>query len=259
MSHTVVGIFDSASEAQTAVNQLQQNGFNEENIDYTPGKTGSYSESANTHEDDNENGITRFFKNLFGDDDESTRYSRVAENGYVVSVYTTSEEEADNARNIMDQYGAVDVDEKDREYMSKNMTGTDSDSITNEGRKIPIIEEKMQVGKKVVETGGVRLRSRIIEKPVEETIRLRKEHVTVERNKVNRPVNDTDFFDFKEGTTEFKEHAEVPVVSKKAEVVEEVSLDKTVDHQDETIRDKVRRTEVDVEDLDKDDNRRNNL
>jgi hypothetical protein len=49
------------------------------------------------------------------------------------------------------------------------------------------------VGKKVVETGGVRLHSRIIEKPVEETIRLREEHVNVKRTKVDRPATDDDF------------------------------------------------------------------
>jgi stress response protein YsnF len=105
------------------------------------------------------------------------------------------------------------------------------------------------VGKKVVETGGVRLRSRIIEKPVEETIRLREEHVNVERRKVDREATDADFNNFKDETIEVREHGEVPVVNKNVKVVEEVSVNKTVDQREETIRDNVRRKEVDVENV----------
>ena len=46
-----------------------------------------------------------------------------------------------------------------------------------------------------------------------------------------------------------RETAEVPVVSKEARVVEEVSLDKEITERQETIRDTVRNTEVDVEQI----------
>jgi stress response protein YsnF len=101
-----------------------------------------------------------------------------------------------------------------------------------------------------VERGGVRVHSRIVEKPVEKTIRLREEHVYVERNKVDKPVTDADLNEFKEGTIDVREHAEVPVVTKETNVVEEVSVNKTVGEREETIRDNVRRKEVDVEDVD---------
>ena len=93
----------------------------------------------------------------------------------------------------------------------------------------------MQVGKKEVQTGGVRLRSRIIEKPVEENLRLREEHVRVERNTVDKPATEADFNNFKE-----------------ARVVEEISLNKEVEHRKETVRDTVRKTEVDMEELARD-------
>ena len=112
-----------------------------------------------------------------------------------------------------------------------------------------MVEENLEVGKKVVETGGVRLRSRIIEKPVEETIRLREEHVNVERTKVNRAAIDADFDNFKDETIEVREHGEMPVINKNAKVVEEVSINKTVNQREETVRDKVRRKEVDVENV----------
>jgi stress response protein YsnF len=58
---------------------------------------------------------------------------------------------------------------------------------------------------------------------------------------------------FKEGTIELTETAEVPVVAKQARVVEEVVIDKDVEQRTETVRDTVRRTDVQVEELDADD------
>ena len=46
------------------------------------------------------------------------------------------------------------------------------------------------------------------------------------------------------------EHAEVPVVNKEARVVEEVNLNKEVEERDETVKETVRKTKVDVENID---------
>ncbi|WP_147205799.1 YsnF/AvaK domain-containing protein, partial [Segetibacter aerophilus] len=144
-------------------------------------------------------------------------------------------------------------------------TGTSSDSSTGTGflgtdrtsndetSKIPIIEENLEVGKREVRSGGVRLRSRIVERPVEESVRLREERVNVERNRVDRPATEADFNAFDEKDIEMVERTEVPVVNKQARVVEEVSLNKEVSERNETVSDTVRKTEVDVTDLDKDD------
>ena len=109
------------------------------------------------------------------------------------------------------------------------------------------MEEELQVGKRQVERGGVRVRSRVIERPVEEVVRLREERVRVERRPVNRPVTEADLRAFREGTIEVIEQAEEPVVSKQARVIEEVAVGKDVAERTETVRDTVRRTEVDVE------------
>lgn len=282
MTQTVVGIFNNAEEARKAVDELVNRGFDRSNIDYASGT----SEYTDENRKENENGISRFFRNLLDDKDERDRYERVARNGCVVTVHAQSPGEAHRASELLDEYGAVDVDEKDREYRMEDKTATgtgydystrankNADEITEkdrvynaqanretddtyfndtnknkESRKMPVIEENLEVGKKVVETGGVRLRSRIIEKPVEETIRLREEHVNVERTKVDRAATDADFNNFKDETIEVREHGEVPVVNKNAKVVEEVSVNKTVGQREETVRDKVRRKEVDVENV----------
>ena len=254
MSHTVVGIFKSATDAQHAASQLINNGFAEGKIDISSGSTNQTNSSSNTTSttDENESGIGRFFKNLFGtDDDESGRYARVAERGSVVTVHASSESEAQTAATMLDQFGAVDVDDDDSSYSANNKSAAST--------TIPVIEENLLVGKKEIETGGVRLRSRIVERPVEESLRLREEHVRVERKTVDLPATDADLDSFKEGTIELTEQAEIPVVSKEARIIEEVSLGKDVEHREETIRDTVRKTEVDVEEIEVDNNKRKNF
>ncbi|WP_207431516.1 YsnF/AvaK domain-containing protein [Sabulibacter ruber] len=138
----------------------------------------------------------------------------------------------------------------DTSYTGTSATSDNNFSdTTSDTTNIPIIEENLQVGKREVETGGARLRSRIVERPVEEHLRLRSEHVRVERRPVDRPATDADFNTFREGDVTLTEHAEVPIVNKEARVVEEVSLNKDVEERDEVIRDTVRSTEVDVENL----------
>lgn len=115
---------------------------------------------------------------------------------------------------------------------------------------IPVIEEELQVGKREVEKGGLRLRTRIVENEVEKNINLRKEKVHVERTPVDRPANAGDL---KEEQIEITERAEVPVVAKEARVVEEISLNKEVNEKEESIQGTVRHTEVDVDKLTDDD------
>ena len=90
----------------------------------------------------------------------------------------------------------------------------------------------------------------MIERPVEETVSLREEHVDVQRRAVDRPATDADFAAFKEGSVEVREMSEEAVVSKEARVVGEVDIGKTVTEHDETVRDTVRETRVQVEQLD---------
>lgn len=265
MAQTVVGIFENASEAQNAVEQLISSGFTRNNIDVSVQNTSQYSDSSKDVDDDDGSagdGIGNFFSNLFGgSDDNAKKYAKVARRGSVVTVHAQSSEEAERAADILDEYGAVDVDEHASESRSEAKASTtdttlrDTTDITDANNaSVKVIEEELKVGKRMVQTGGARLRSRIVERPVEESLRLREERVRIERNAVNRPASEADLTNFKEGQIELIESAEVPVVSKEARVVEEISLSKEVEEREETIKDTVRHTEVDVEDLKKDEN-----
>lgn len=115
--------------------------------------------------------------------------------------------------------------------------------------KIPVIEEELQVGKRAVERGGARVTTKVKEKPVEANVKLREEHVHIERTPVDRPVTNADKTALNQGTVEVRERAEVAVVGKRARVVEEVAIGKEVAERTETVRDTVHRTDVKVEEV----------
>lgn len=115
----------------------------------------------------------------------------------------------------------------------------------NDAASIPVTEERLVVGKRAVESGRVRVYGRVTEKPVEESVQLRNERVNVERRAVDRPATDVDRQD--EVVVEITEMREEPVVGKQERVVEEIVIGKTVEERTETVRDTVRRKDVEVE------------
>ena len=114
---------------------------------------------------------------------------------------------------------------------------------------LPVIEEELQVGKRTVETGGVRVETNIEERPVEKNLSLKEEEINVERRAVNRDVTQDDLNKSVEGEIKIPVIAEVSVVAKEACVVEEIVISKNVNERDETVSDTVRRTDVEVEEL----------
>lgn len=276
MTHTVIGMFDTADQAKSAAQQLASAGFSLDHVDVASRSNDTTTNATanrgryrgNNHTDEStSDSISDFFSNLFSDDDDNARrYAHAArESGSLVTVHAHSDENARQAAEILDRCGAVDVDEraeksgyKGRATNAKanNTNANANAAVADADKKVSanVIEENLQVGKRVEQTsGGVRLRSRIIERPVEASVRLREEHVSVDRKPVNRPASEADFKAFKEGDIEVTESAERAVVGKEARVVEEVTLGKEVSEREETIHDTVRKTEVDVEKLNTND------
>ncbi len=196
-------------------------------------------------------------------------YAEGVRRGGTLVTVATSDDEATEAAGILDRDGAVDIDQRGASYRSAGYTGYDpaashfaSEDITRERDTyraapaaagetvIPIVEEELAVGKRQVQSGGARIRTYVTERPVEQSVTLHEEHVTVDRRPADRAVSGDDFSAFKEGTMELTETTEVPVVAKEARVVEEVVVGKTATDRTETVHDTVRRTDVEVETLD---------
>jgi len=251
------------------MNELVAEGFVKEHIDisnrqFADTDNEDYKGIDESYDDSNMGGgigdrISNFFSSLFGDDETTARnYTNAAgEADAILTVQVDSEERAEDAREIFDRHDAMDVNEHGAGGYGKRgttggaMGGTDrTDTNLTDRSTIPVVQEDLNVGKREVERGGARIRSRIINRPVEESVRLREEHVVVNRRPVNREITDADMKNFQPGEMELTERAEVPIIGKKARVVEEVEVGKNVTEREETVRDTVRSTDVDVEEID---------
>ncbi len=115
-----------------------------------------------------------------------------------------------------------------------------------EDEVIRLAEESLNVGKRQVEAGMTRVRRYVVEKPVEAQVTLHEEHASVMRRAISDPnyVKDIDWSD---RTIEVRETAEQAVVSKSSHIAEEVVIKKEGSDRVETVKDTVRRQQVDVE------------
>lgn len=210
-------------------------------------------------------------------DDDAGFYAEHVRRGGVIVTVSADEATGDRVRDILDRHDPIDIEDRSTNLRSSGWSGFDesagpytgadygttatrpltdttrttaTDRLDTTGeRAIPIVEEELQVGKREVQRGGVRVYSRVIEQPVEQQVNLREEHVRVERRPVNRAVSPGEAELFREQSIEVTETAEVPVVGKQARVTEEVLVGKDVNERVETVRDTVRRTDVNVEQL----------
>jgi len=113
---------------------------------------------------------------------------------------------------------------------------------------IQVVQERLRVGKREVAQGAVRVRSYVVERPVEEQVRLHEERVQVERRPVDRPATPGDTGLFQDRTIEARATSEEAVVQKEARVVEEIGIRKETQDRTQTVRDTVRETKVEVDD-----------
>jgi uncharacterized protein (TIGR02271 family) len=248
--------------------------------------SGDPSLHMSTHGDSFSEKVGHFFHMLFSDDDTEHRrykdtYSEAVRRGStVVTVTVNDDAQLPVVEDILERNGAIDIDERSATWTSQGATAYSNtmgdsavtsdaslaptastttaatmgigatplaDQMPTETTAIPVMEEELKVGKRENRLGRVRVVSRMTERPVEEAVSLREERAVIERRPVDRAVSTGDLSTFREGTVEIQETAEEAVVAKTARVVEEVVVGKEATTHTETVRDTVRRTDVDIE------------
>ena len=208
-------------------------------------------------------------------EEHAQMYAEGVRRGGTLVVVQTEDQMADQAAQVMNRFNPVDLNERsgnwgqrdqwasqeldydqmefnrDDEHMREFANEDESIPVTGDRDQmtIPLVEEDIEVGKREVERGGVRVQTFTREEPVQKDVNLRSERVSVERRPVDRPASDQDFEAFKEGTYEFKETGEEPMVQKTSRVVEEVNINKDVEEHTQTVEDTVRRQDIDVQPL----------
>ena len=263
MAEKLVAFFQTRDQAERAEKELQAAGFDRNDVKV-------FSKSGQSFWQD--------VKEAFGfaDEDEQYLYDEAARRGAVALVVEFDDDDSPSREKtiqILQRHNPLDLDVQAAQWRSEGWTGrsaTASVSATapqtthrtattatagtaataKAGEQvIPVVQEKVEIGKRVVErSGGIRVHTRVTERPVEKDVQLRTERATVERRPVDRPLTDADR-PFQDRTVEVTERTEQPVVSKNARVVEEVRVGKQVEQHTQTVRDTERRTDVEVEKL----------
>ena len=264
MSKTVVGLFDNARDAEDVRSDLQSMNLSSADIDMV----------SQDSLGDQSTMLSRLSSAGVPEDDARLYYEGVRRGGSLVVAqvddsYVNDVVDVMHRHNIVDlesrraSYSTIDADADTTsftatttaaatDYTTTDRTDyatTDRTVDTGDTINVPIVEEEIQVGKREVERGGVRVNVDVEEVPVEEQVTVRDETVRVERRPVDREVSGADLDAFQEGAFEVRETDEEAVVGKQARVVEEVVIRKDVEERTETIRDTVRRTDVDVEEV----------
>jgi uncharacterized protein (TIGR02271 family) len=259
MAEMVVAAFDSPSAAEAAIRDIEAARIPSAAVrSYTKDEP-TYQEYR-TRQPESHGG---FWGWLIGEEPTQTQaygaYDTSLTSGHTVVTVTVDEVHADAVTGILNQHGPHDIHEQTSGSSETYQTGVPAYPATKPGvaggkeeEVIPLAEEELQVGKRTVDRGTTIVRRYVVRKPVEESVTLRDETVSVERR---RPVTAGEAGvpagAFEERTVEVHQTAEEPVVNKTARVAEEVVVRKDVTERTETVHDDVRREQVDVQNTDR--------
>jgi uncharacterized protein (TIGR02271 family) len=246
--HTIVAAYETPAQAAAAVHDLQAanvlpGAIGQHTKTYTTSGTAS-TPSASPLRDQG------FWANLFGSepDHDTSVYDRSIESGASVLTVKVPDDGIDGVTAILEAHNPIDLDESAVEHSSEDtpMAATETRLATSSSGDdtIRLAQENLAVGKRAVSGATTRIRRYVVETPVEEQVTLQGEKVTIDRRPVTGGAPVAEFTD---KTIEMTETHEEAVVSKTARVTEEVSLRKQATDRVETVKDTVRRDEVEIE------------
>ena len=195
MEQIVIGIFDTSSQAEAAVETLMAANFSIDNMDVSD-QTALRERGDVTDESTLNSSIGKFFTNIFNNSNDALRYAAVAQQGIVIAIQVNDYNEAVRAADILDQCGAINVDERARtledSWTREDRTGGYSQNRTGPSVKVyPGIAEynnnfekpgddKIRSEERTVETNNMRMQSRIIERPAGDSTRVREQETTIQ-------------------------------------------------------------------------------
>lgn len=238
MSTTIIAMYDDANKVKQVVDEIVRAGVSRDAVDVLQG---------------NGNGSSSVVGKLTDcgvEEREAKIFAEALGNGGSMIAVQAPEDSADDTFEIMNRHGARDLDQLVAEAEQPQQK-------QEQQKSVPVVEEQVSIGKRKVLRGGVRVTSKVSERPVEETVKLREETVEVEKNEADRKLSPEEAEKaFKEQAVELAETAEEAVISKEARVVGEVSLNKSAAEREETVQATARRTDVKVEEIEADEAKR---
>ncbi|MCJ2086342.1 YsnF/AvaK domain-containing protein [Methylobacterium sp. E-005] len=267
-------MYDTYTAATAAKAKLVAIGIPEVGIRILSGsEAGTTTNAATTQE----GGMWGSLKEFFMPEEDRHLHAEGLNRGGTMLTATVEDGYAERTYDILEEHGSVDMDEREASWRKEGWTGQaagapvaavapasttattglraagSTETVAAQGTAqgtdyIPVVEERLNVGKRMVDSGRVRVRSYAVEKDVSENVTLHDETVHVDRRVVDRAVTPGDMALFEDKVIEATEMREQAVVSKEARVVGEVGIRKDATQRVETVSDKVRHTEVEVTD-----------
>lgn len=250
----IVAVYDTEAHAAAAVRDLEAAHVPPEAISRHAG-TASVSGSAVSST--NSAGGQGFWSSLFGGepDHDTAVYDRSLQSGSSVVTVRVPDEHVDGVTRILERHQPIDIDERaaslglgaNRTSAAADAQGSRETALRNDGAEvIALSEEQLTVGKRLVNRGTTHIRRFVVETPVEENVTLHAERVSIDRRPASAGAR-VDDADFTDRTIEVAETDEEVVVGKTARVKEEVVVHKEATDRVETVRDTVRRQDVEIE------------
>ena len=272
MTQTITAMYDTYPEATAAKAKLVALGIPEVGVRILSGNQAATA-GTTTHEE----GMWGSLKEFFMPEEDRHLHAEGLHRGGTMLTATVEDGYAERTYDILEEHGSIDMDEREASWRKDGWSGqatgapamaasiptstgtaglhaagsteTTAAHGTAQGTEyIPVVEERLNVGKRMVDSGRVRVRSYAAEKTVSENVTLRDETVHVDRRVVDRAVTPGDMALFEDKVIEANEMREQAVVSKEPRVVGEVGIRKEASDRVETVTDKVRHTEVEVTD-----------
>lgn len=155
MTKMIIGVFDKAADAQASDKELIAAGCERSEIDVV----GNRAEST-LKLDALPNHIP---------EPDMHFYQKGVRQGGTLLIVTTDSRSAQEATDSMLGHEMVDVDARMRQYQQTNAKARLRDYDEVQGDMVlPVIEEELQVDKRQVERGRMRVYSRVSEHPIEE-------------------------------------------------------------------------------------------
>jgi uncharacterized protein (TIGR02271 family) len=156
-----------------------------------------------------------------------------------------------SATSVSPVVASVRAEDRDADAVASpgktSLAGVETSPSERGEHVIPVVEERLRIGKRDVSHGRVRIRAYVVETPVEEQVSLREERVAVEPRPANRALSEADRA-FQERTIEAEDWGEEAVISKEARITEAVVVRKEAEQHTGTVSNAVRETKVELED-----------
>lgn len=247
MTKIVIAFYDQAEQAHQISQELSRLDIAQNEMSVLGGQGGSGAQGLLQGSGSGQDLIEQLGR--FGvSQEEAELYAKGLEHGGGLVIARVEDEKAEQAGSAMERQPVVDIDARAQQWRSEGRKQQPQHGEHQEEQTVRAVEEQLQVGKRETQAGRVRIHTHLEETPVEERVRLREEEISVDRKRADRTLSPDEVEGaFREQTVEVTATREQPVVSKQARVVEEVSVGKSQHEREEVVRDKVRRTRLDVE------------